>query len=188
METDAKGQLGGIDCTTEARNRMAEQSRSWRCGVCGISNEKILKESQDAAKEAGHVDRADEEIVPEQLRLTYREDLNKKENSEIPERSSTAEEQRQPARASTQVEPPSAGRLAFTGPPTVEVCHPASVLQNSVSGPSPLQGSGHEAATQTLRVQTHHRSSQILSTWIDKAILGIGAALLLMIVRKLVYL
>ncbi|KAL1835910.1 hypothetical protein VTJ49DRAFT_5894 [Mycothermus thermophilus] len=34
METDPKGQLGGVDASEEVRRRLAGESRGWKCGVC----------------------------------------------------------------------------------------------------------------------------------------------------------
>ncbi|KAH9867233.1 hypothetical protein IAQ61_007825 [Plenodomus lingam] len=79
MDTDAKGQLGGIECSKVARGRMAKDSGSWTCAGCGKSNADIMKEREAlvAELEAKEGTRKEEE-VPEELRLAYRDELDKK--------------------------------------------------------------------------------------------------------------
>src|SRR3954463_3359255 len=50
MDTDAKGQLGGIECSTAERERIAEGSGNWKCGVCAKNNREILAECEEAVK------------------------------------------------------------------------------------------------------------------------------------------
>ncbi len=62
MDSEAKGQLGGMDASEEARRRWATQSGGWWCGVCGKANE--------AGGEVKQV-----EAVPEELRLAYKDEM-----------------------------------------------------------------------------------------------------------------
>jgi ubiquitin-conjugating enzyme E2 J1 len=80
MDTDAKGQIGGIECSKEARQRMAQESNAWKCSTCGKSNAEVMKERQEMVDEieAKEGKRKDEE-VPEELRLAYRDELGKKD-------------------------------------------------------------------------------------------------------------
>ncbi|RKF65660.1 Ubiquitin-conjugating enzyme E2 J1 [Golovinomyces cichoracearum] len=47
METDPKGQLGGMECTNIERENFARESIGWTCNVCKKKNKDILWESQD---------------------------------------------------------------------------------------------------------------------------------------------
>lgn len=76
MDTDAKGQLGGMDASEEVRRRLATQSPSSRCPTCAKSNDEIMKEHDEVVKSSGG-DTSRTIEVPEQLRLAYREDLAK---------------------------------------------------------------------------------------------------------------
>jgi ubiquitin-conjugating enzyme E2 J1 len=75
METDAKGQLGGLECTKEERARLAASSRSWKCSVCQKSNKEILDESSEAARakaeEEGEESVRKEEEVPKEMKIGY---------------------------------------------------------------------------------------------------------------------
>ncbi|KHJ31608.1 putative ubiquitin-conjugating enzyme [Erysiphe necator] len=53
METDPKGQLGGLECTATEREKFARESVSWVCSVCQKKNEDILKDSLIFYKDMG---------------------------------------------------------------------------------------------------------------------------------------
>jgi ubiquitin-conjugating enzyme E2 J1 len=85
METDAKGQLGGLECSIKERERMAVMSAGWRCGVCGKSNEEIMKECEEAAKAKGGEGKA-EVVVPSELKMAWKDEIGKdKEEGELAE-------------------------------------------------------------------------------------------------------
>src|SRR5208282_2261853 len=67
METDPKGQLGGLECTDEVRRRIAKASQSWKCHSCGKSNLEILKECEEAATKADNV--KPDVAVPKELKM-----------------------------------------------------------------------------------------------------------------------
>ncbi|TVY51210.1 Ubiquitin-conjugating enzyme E2 J1, partial [Lachnellula cervina] len=49
METDAKGQLGGVEMSDRERGRIAKETPAWRCSGCGgRSNGEILAECEEA--------------------------------------------------------------------------------------------------------------------------------------------
>jgi ubiquitin-conjugating enzyme E2 J1 len=77
METDPKGQLGGLECSVKERERMAAASSGWRCGVCGRSNEEILKECEEAAKAKGGEGKAEEVVVPSELKMGWKDEMGK---------------------------------------------------------------------------------------------------------------
>ena len=84
METDSKGQLGGLDTTDAVRKRLATESRGWRCSACGgRTNEDIIKECEIAAKaaeaEAGEgSSKASEVEVPPELSMGFKDEMEKK--------------------------------------------------------------------------------------------------------------
>lgn len=82
MEGEAAGQVGGMECSNEVREKIAGESAAWRCEGCGgQSCEEILKESAARAKEledAGQAVR--EEVLPEGLKLGYKDEMKKEED------------------------------------------------------------------------------------------------------------
>ncbi|KAH7402927.1 hypothetical protein BKA66DRAFT_436310 [Pyrenochaeta sp. MPI-SDFR-AT-0127] len=80
MDTDAKGQLGGIECSKDARERMAKDSGAWTCAGCAKSNADIMTERETLVKEVEEKEgKRKEEEIPEELRLAYRDELREKD-------------------------------------------------------------------------------------------------------------
>ena len=76
METDAKGQLGGLETSDAVRRRLATESQSFRCGICGKTNVDIMKECEERAKESDLVKATEVEIPPE-LKMGWKDDMVK---------------------------------------------------------------------------------------------------------------
>lgn len=81
MDTDVKGQVGGLQANEEARKKYAKASAEWTCGSCRKTNRVIMREREEACRELG--DKGKEEVVPEELRLAYREDLVAEEKKAV---------------------------------------------------------------------------------------------------------
>ncbi|KAI0197107.1 ubiquitin-conjugating enzyme/RWD-like protein [Xylaria flabelliformis] len=77
METGASGQIGGLDTSDAVRARLAASSRSWRCGVCARTNEEIIAECEERCREAGESSEAKEVEVPAELRMVFRDEMEK---------------------------------------------------------------------------------------------------------------
>jgi ubiquitin-conjugating enzyme E2 J1 len=76
METDARGQLGGLETGEEVRKRLAGESGGFRCGGCGgRTNREILEESESRAKEMGQG--KEEVVVPEELKMGFKDEMEK---------------------------------------------------------------------------------------------------------------
>ncbi|CAN8095766.1 unnamed protein product [Discula destructiva] len=90
METDPKGQLGGLDTSDAARRHFAAESRAWRCSGCGgRANEDIIRECEEAAEAAEAEEgagaaagsssstKAKDVEVPAELKLGFRDEMEK---------------------------------------------------------------------------------------------------------------
>lgn len=170
MDTDAKGQLGGIECSKDARERMAKDSGKWACAGCGKSNGEIMKEREEAVKEIEAKEgRRKEEQIPEDLRLAYRDELGKKEEDEVDKGKGKAVEQDVQQVASSRPASPVPRILAPTGAPPVRNT-PAPMPTRTVPA-SPLQQMVQQNPDRSL-------------AWIDTCIWGVVAMLLFMVIRK----
>ncbi|KAF1927534.1 UBC-like protein [Didymella exigua CBS 183.55] len=174
MDTDAKGQLGGIECSRDARERMARDSGKWACSGCGKSNTDIMKECEEAVKDIEETEgKRKEEQVPEELRLAYRDELGQKEDAgaeKIDKGKGKAVESE--ARHEESIRPPALAAPADT-PPTITPSLPAVIAPRptrTVLAP-PLQQLVGQSADRSL-------------SWIDTCIWGVVAALLFMIIKK----
>ncbi len=195
MDSEAKGQLGGMDCTEGTRRTMAGESRRWRCAGCGRSNEEILGECMEAARkkeDEGETRKEEEVVVPEELRLAYRDELGR-----TPE---TQSQEQAPIAPSNTSNPPPASAGATRGPPAID---PTSITTSS--SPAPPSCAAQPAQTIPRPTRTipalpsppapwHPRAlrqpsepAQVVPAWIDKAILGIAVSLVVMVFKKFIY-
>ncbi|KAF9693050.1 hypothetical protein EKO04_009053 [Ascochyta lentis] len=173
MDTDAKGQLGGIECSKDARERMARDSGKWACAACGKSNDEIMKEREEAVRVTEVQEGArKEEEVPEELRLAYRDELGKKDEGEVEKadkgKSKAAEPEVQPEVSSQDAVP----KTLPSGP---------AMAPSIASGPPPRP-------TRTVPVpplqQMVQQSPDRSLAWIDTCIWGVIAMLLFMVIKK----
>lgn len=148
MDTDAKGQLGGMDANETVRRKMAKDSREWRCASCGRGNVEVMKEQEEAA--AG--EESKDEEVPEQLRLAFREDLAK----------GKTETDGDGAVAGNAGPVPVTNGIPTTPQP------PAMPAMATTQAPAPQ--------VQQRRPQTAQQED--IPAWIDKAIIGIVFAII----------
>ncbi|KAL1593149.1 hypothetical protein SLS60_010756 [Paraconiothyrium brasiliense] len=174
MDSEAKGQVGGLECDRSVRERMAGESGSWRCPVCAKTNSQILRESEEACKEAEGDSK--EEAVPEELRLAYREDLgDKKEeggSSKLADVGANTGAATNGAPVAAPVSASASSSSAQTPRPA-----PASTPRPTRTVPAPALPVRQGAVVQQ---QTPDRSLQ----WIDTCIYGIIAALVFMMLKK----
>jgi ubiquitin-conjugating enzyme E2 J1 len=166
MDTDAKGQLGGIECSKEAREKMARESHAWKCSACAKSNAETMKERQVLVQEIEDKQgKRSEEEIPEDLRLAYRDELDK----EVGERSEADKAQAKPVDASSHDTP--------TAPP--------SSAANTVTSTSPSPIPRPTRTVQPPTVQQPAPPSPDRSiVLIDTFIYAIVAALLFMVLKK----
>jgi len=177
MDTDPKGQVGGMDSTPETRKRFASESTGWKCPGCGKMNAHIIKEREDAATETGAEKK--EEHVPEELRLAYREDL-------VNDSKADPAAAQSPAAQST------------TGGPNLTTKLPASLPISSSPSPGPQTlrsgtansvsvGASSRPAQVTTPRQAQQQHAHSIPPWLDMAIYGVLLALLVMIIRKFLF-
>ncbi|KAI1661259.1 UBC-like protein [Daldinia decipiens] len=78
METDARGQLGGLDTNDAVRRKLAVESRGWRCPVCARTNAEIIAEcGQRCAEVEVDGERKEEVEVPAELKMGFRDEMEK---------------------------------------------------------------------------------------------------------------
>jgi ubiquitin-conjugating enzyme E2 J1 len=184
MDTDAGGQVGGMSAPDNVRKALAEKSRGYSCAGCGKAALAILEEQEQRCKELG-VEATDEEenpLVGKIGLIEPKKDGNAAQASATPTESSQSEDvvagsepelptvaadrEVQPAHTPQQPQPQSqtpAVPRAQTQTPQTQTQPPAQFQQ------PPLQP---VVATTTT------------DAWIDKAIIGIVIALVLMILRR----
>lgn len=175
MEGDAKGQVGGMDMPVTERERLAEESRGWRCRGCGARrNEDILREEGGReGKQEGKVD------VPEELKFGFRDQMeaNKEERLDKGKGKEVVGEAPGPQMRSQGQEgkPVSRERVQQTQQLVTPAVPPAPVPRTV----QPLR------PTRTVPPLQQRTSVDGVPAWVDKAITGVVAALALLIIKKI---
>lgn len=86
METDAKGQLGGLDTTDRVRRQLATESLTYLCPACGKSNTEIIKECQERV-DSGAVSHDVDVEVPSELTMGWKDEMGRRASDLAPKTS-----------------------------------------------------------------------------------------------------
>ncbi|CAM1508522.1 Fc.00g053700.m01.CDS01 [Cosmosporella sp. VM-42] len=81
METNAQGQLGGVETTDAVRKRLAAESSSFKCQMCGKTNAEIIKECEELAQ--GAESSSKEVEVPKELNMAWKDEMEAKKNAAV---------------------------------------------------------------------------------------------------------
>jgi ubiquitin-conjugating enzyme E2 J1 len=181
MDTDAGGQVGGMSAPDNVRKALAEKSRGYSCAGCGKGALAILEEQEQRCKELG-VEATDEEDNPLVGKIGL---IEPKKDGQTAEASATPT-------TSSQSEDVVAG-----SEPELPAVAP---VQEAQPAHTPQQPQSHPQTPAAPRVQTQSQpqppaqlqqpplqpvvATTTTDAWIDKAIIGIVIALVLMILRR----
>lgn len=196
METDAKGQLGGLECTKEERARLATSSQNWKCSVCQKSNKEILDESSEAAKvkaeEEGEGSVRKEEEVPKEMKIGYTDEKKSSPTESTTEQDGDA----RLAEGFVQTGNVAADDVGDVGAPTTSTrpylaARPAqSVLQPTQ--PIPVHTNAQPRVTAApafpppqRQAQAQVRSNEGVPVWIDRTIAAVVVLLIAMVLKVL---
>ena len=182
MEGDAKGAVGGMTMADSERRRLATESKGWKCGTCKRSNEAILAESGKGAE----TQKA--EMVPEELKFGFRDEMEKSVASRGNTGDGTSERGNQ-SDAISQPADPVVDRVAPV-PTATTAGHSqetTATQSQSASNSTPSQ----TTLSQPIRAQAQNAAAQPATSsegvppWIDKAIVWVVAALAVMVAKKI---
>jgi len=189
METDPKGQLGGLECSDSVRRTMATQSRAWKCPSCSKTNLEILTECEkEAAKLAPDVKRPDE-AVPKELKMGWRDEMASGDagpstaDARDGESDELAEGFVQTAPMAGEVLASPVAQPQLQPQSTYPSARPAqNAPQPTTTIPSPPAPQAQPQAA--VQLQRRH-SNDGVPEWVDKAIIGVVACLMVMILKML---
>ncbi|KAL8376233.1 hypothetical protein RB595_007372 [Gaeumannomyces hyphopodioides] len=183
METDPRGQLGGLETTDAVRRRLAAESCAFRCPACGgRSNADIIAEAEAAAAAAEHAGggpAAAEVEVPAELKMGWRDEMGK--------------EPAPAAAAAAPSEDPEVAELAEGFVQTVAPRPPAPQQQQPQPQPTrtvplaPIHRPAAAAAAplaQAARAQ-YRTSADGVPVWVDRAIAIVSVMLVAMFLKVL---
>jgi len=172
MDTDAKGQLGGMDANDEVRRRLAGQSPTSKCPTCGKTNADIMKDHDALLRELG-TERVERDVeVPEQLKLSYKQ-----------EPAATADQANE---APTSQSKPLEASAAQEGPRHEPSTGPAATTTQALQPPALSREQLLQQAHQRrLRIREQERRiDENLPAWLNPLIYAVMAALIYLLWRK----
>ncbi|ROW15512.1 hypothetical protein VPNG_02393 [Cytospora leucostoma] len=207
METDPKGQLGGLATGDDVRRALARESREWRCGGCGgRTNGDIIRESEEAARaadaeagdgEGSSTNKSKEVEVPAELRLGFRDEMEKAASAAGGGASVEA--------AAHDLEDAESAELAegfVQTVPRAELDSAASSIAASLGAQPgqavlqptrtvPLPNAAHNTAVPGLQAQLRQQQQQQQQTfndggvpkWVDRVIVALAVCLFAMILK-----
>ncbi|OAA52082.1 Ubiquitin-conjugating enzyme/RWD-like protein [Metarhizium rileyi] len=196
METDARGQLGGLDTTEEVRRRLARESRSFKCSICARSNADIISESNKRALESS-VSKTDVQ-VPTELSMGWRDEMGARNQNCRSEATSldtsrvlrdSDSDSAQLAEGFVQTAPVSGGDIDKTQPAPLTDGGP-SPSDRPTEMPISSSGGGARSSSQAPQ-QRQRRPATIGSRadgvplWIDRAIVALVIVLAALVARVL---
>lgn len=183
METDAKGQLGGLDAPDSVRRRLAAESRSFRCGTCGQrSNAEVMAECEEAARQhaAENGTSSSEEVqIPADLKMGWRDEMGKEAAAPAAAPATAAAvasdpaidaESAQLAEGFVQTTP----RPVLSPPPAQSVPQPTRTIPLAVTPQRVLV----QAPAQQIGV-----SDGAVPVWVDRLIMILGVLLVAMVLK-----
>jgi len=189
METDAKGQLGGLETSKKEREKMAGFSPNWKCGLCGKSNAEILAETAEEARLKGEEEKPVE--VPAELKMAFKDELEKEKDKGSDTEAELAEgfvrttnvgsdgtadtsssTTTYPAARPGQTVPQPTGTLSHRHPNPTPTTNPPQVTAPATIPPARLQ-----------QAQLAHDSREGVPVWIDRAIAAVVLCLVVMVMK-----
>ena len=180
METDPRGQLGGLECSDAVRRRMASESSGWKCTSCGRTNEEILKACEEAAGNVEGGVKADEEVPKELTMFEKGPGQGESSNGLDGSKNVDSEETAELAEGFVQTAPfsadePSASTSGASYPPA----RPAQTV------PQPTATITTHPPRQPVMAVRARRSNDGVPLWIDRTIAGVVVCLIFMVLKML---
>ncbi|KAF2964446.1 hypothetical protein GQX73_g9122 [Xylaria multiplex] len=179
METGASGQIGGLDTSDAVRTRLAASSRSWCCGVCARTNEDIIAECEERCRESGESSAAKEVEVPAELRMVFRDEMDK-DKAVTDEGAKEDAESAELAEGFVQTTPERTQHAPITTVPSARVAQgvPVPTPTTRIPLPDPIGPVG--TATHQ---QIHIDPNGGVPPWLDYAIMALVMMLVAIILK-----
>ncbi|KAI1414371.1 UBC-like protein [Hypoxylon sp. FL1857] len=188
METDARGQLGGLDTTDAVRRKLAAESKGWKCAVCAKSNEEIIAECEERCREhdAQNQGGSRKEVeVPAELKMGFRDEMERK-NGNGGEDAKEDAESAELAEGFVQTVPereivPPTTMSSTAPPPPARPAQGVPAPTGRVPVPDPV---GHQPTSTSSRRPVDPNAG--VPAWVDYAIVSLVIMLIAMLLKILI--
>ena len=200
METDPRGQLGGLETTDAVRRQLAAESHAFKCAACGRTNAEILKECEATAAAADkNVEGSSrsaavvEVEVPRELRMGFRDEMEKEAaaarvgDGGAHKVDGVDAESAELAEGFVQTAPmPVTASPARQDPIPLPAGAAQGVPQPTRTVPLPNPQPPHAVRHPTAQQQQARVSNDGVPVWIDQLIVVLGVLLIAMLLKVLV--
>ena len=187
MEGGAKGQVGGMEMGEAERRRLAQESKAWKCVGCGgRTNNEILKSQQEEGATSSGAG-----IIPDELKFGYKDEMRAVSKAESPK---SVRYEPQPSEDGPEAlidtqQLPSTDNSRKESSTNSSTNSSTSIPIRARTSPSPavppLSQQRPLQSLQTVRVR-EAASQDPVPGWVDKAIVGVLATLIVVIIRKFI--
>lgn len=196
METDARGQLGGLDTSDAVRRRLAAESKGWRCAACARSNAEIIAETEERCRELdssgggaeGSGGERQEVEVPAELKLGFRDEMEK---AKAQQQAGEGEGEKEDAESAELAEGfvQTAPEREIPAPPPARPAQGVPAPTGRIPLPDPV-GQAAPIPTPTTTTATQSRRpidpNAGVPAWVDYAIVSLVVILIAMLMKILV--
>ncbi|KAG6123824.1 hypothetical protein E4U22_003381 [Claviceps purpurea] len=189
METDARGQLGGLETTGEVRRRLARESRSFMCPTCARSNANIIRESEKQAAQSLSSEHPEVQI-PSELSMGWKDELTTK--TQVDESGPSPASQRSESQENITESAERAEKSSPIGSPDQRQSPGASqLLQSTVNAPVGSPNSSFACLTPVVEstgssgreTSPQPRGDGNVLLWVDRAIVALLIALVAILIK-----
>lgn len=203
METDAKGQLGGLDTPEATRLRLAQASNSWRCPTCGQTNAQIMQSCEARAKEMGSSsgEAPTPDAIPPELKMGWRDELGANTpTTETPPKRETESKAEAAAMAEgfVQTQPPAPPEAAPIPTPTSTNAEveperqiqdpPAPLAIAPAAAPPPILPEDQPSQLhRAFRGQLYGTQDEGVPLWLDRLIVALALLLIALVIKVFIY-
>lgn len=181
METDARGQLGGLETSASARRTFAKESGAWTCPTCTKSNADIIKECEERYEADEHKNAA-EVAVPEELKMAFKDELSGSKEKTTPTTSGSANDDSELAEGFVQTAPVAAA------PASIPITRTNGLRNRTIPAPvhdAPLHAQAQLPPQGQLQQQQRRAQPEGPPLWLDRAIVILAIILVGLLVKVL---
>ncbi|KAF9869458.1 ubiquitin-conjugating enzyme [Colletotrichum karsti] len=185
METDPRGQLGGLETSDAVRKRHAAASHMFKCQTCAKTNLEIIQECEESAKAVAGTSESNEVGIPSELKMSWKDEMAKPKGSEegspapdVSQREEGDTESAELAEGFVRTAPETG--LEANQVPASTSAPPAARLTEGV--PAPTRTVSLPPAPNVRQVHQGPHDEGV-PLWVDRSIVAIVVLLLAMIVK-----
>lgn len=184
METDPKGQLGGLETPDATRRRLAVESQSFRCSACGKTNAEIIRECAEQAAANGVVSEDAAAEIPSELKMGWKDEMNGTAVMEHEKPEPEDKARAQPERTVPESRADSDGeeaRLAEGFVQTAPISEPSAPPTSTAAGPPPRADAAPPAAAPRRQAVQPNNG---VPAWLDQLIVFILVLLVAVLLHR----